>query len=144
MSLFPVSGARGPRQASLLQPAPPEVKCVPVPAPSGGINAVDGLLTMGQRNPEDYIFQYNLIPSQYGTKVRTGYRDWVTGLINAVKTVLPYSGSTSAAGRLWVMTQAGIYNATTSAAGPAVNTAFPTVDTTSGYGQWTNYTTLAG
>lgn len=142
-ALFPSSGPRGPGKSSLLQPVPPEVKCVPVPAPNAGINAVDGLLTMGERGPEDSIFQYNLIPSQYGCKVRTGYQDWVTGLAG-IRTVHPYTGSVSANDRLWVMNTNGIYNASTSAVAPAINTAFPSVNSTSGYGQWTNYTTVAG
>jgi hypothetical protein len=111
----------------------------------GGINAVDGLYGMGSRTPEDSIFQYNLIPSQYGTKVRTGYADWATGVgTNGIRTVMPYTGSSAAASRLWAMANNGIYNVTASAAAPAINTAFPTVDTTSGYGQWTNYTTIGG
>lgn len=143
--LFPVSGPRGPRQAKLLQPTPPEIKCVPVPAPNAGINSVDGLLTMGERNPEDSIFQYNLIPSQYGTKVRTGYRDWATDVgDDGVRTLHPYTGSTSSANRLWAMANDGIYNVSSSGASPAVNTTFGTIDTNSGYGQWTNYTTTAG
>lgn len=143
--MFPVSGSRGPRPASLLQPSPPELKCVPVPAPNAGINAVDNLLSMGERGPEDSIFQYNLIPSQYGCKVRTGYQDWCTGVgTGGVRTLHPFIGSASGNNRLWAMANNGIYNVSTSAAAPAINTAFPTVDTTSGYGQWTNYTTIAG
>lgn len=142
---FPISGSRGPRKASLLQPSPPEIKCVPVPAPNSGINAVDGLLTMGQRNPEDSIFQYNLIPSQYGTKVRTGYSDWATDVgDDGVRTLLPYTGSSSGANRLWAMANDGIYNVSSSITSPVVNTTFPVIDANSGYGQWTNYTTIAG
>lgn len=142
---FPVSGSRGPRQAKLLQPSPPEIRCVPVPAPNGGINAVDGLLTMGERSPEDSIFQYNLIPSQYGCKVRTGYQQWSTGVgTGGVRTILPYTGSTSGQNRLWAMAEGGIYNVSAGGASPVINTAFPVSDTTSGYGQWTNYTTIAG
>lgn len=143
--MFPVSGSRGPRDAKLLQPSPPELKCVPVPAPNAGINAVDNLLSMGDRGPEDSIFQYNLIPSQYGCVVRTGYQDWCTGVgTGGVRTLHPFIGSTSGNNRLWAMANNGIYNVSASAAAPAINTAFPTVDTTSGYGQWTNYTTIGG
>lgn len=142
---FPISGNRGPRQAKLLQPSPPEVKIVPVPAPMQGINAVDGLLTMGERSPEDSIFQYNLIPSQYGCKVRTGYADWCTDVgDDGVRTIHPFTGSVAASNRLWAMAADGIYNVSSSAASPAVNTSFPVADTTSGYGQWTNYVTTAG
>lgn len=143
--VFPVSGARGPRKASLLQPSPPDIKCVPVPAPNAGINAMDNLLTMGTRNPEDSIFQYNLIPGQYGCKVRTGYRDWCTDVgTDGVRTLFPYEGSSSGATRLWAMANDGIYNVSSSAASPAVNTTFGTIDSDSGYGQWANYTTIAG
>jgi len=144
-SLFPVSGPRGPRKAQLLQPVPPELKCVPVPPPMGGINAVDGLYGMASRSPEDSIFQYNLIPAQYGTKVRTGYQDWATGVgTNGIRTVMPYTGTSSAANRLWVMANNGIYNVSTSVASPVVTVTFPVIDSDSGYGQWTNYATAAG
>lgn len=143
--LFPISGARGPRPAKLLQPTPPETKCVPVPAPMAGINAVDGLLSMGERGPEDSIFQYNLIPAEYGTKVRTGYRDWATDVgDDGIRTIMPYTGSVSANNRLWAMANDGIYNVSSSGASPAVTLAFATVDANSGYGQWTSYTTAAG
>lgn len=143
--MFPVSGNRGPRQASLLQPSPPEIKCVPIPAPNSGINAVDGLLTMGERGPEDSIFQFNLIPSQYGCRVRSGYSDWATGVgIGGVRTLFAYEASTDPNDRLWAMSSDGIYNVSAKVVGPAVNTAFGTVDSTSGYGQWTACTTIAG
>lgn len=143
--VFPISGSRGPRKASLLQPSPPELKCVPVPAPNSGINAMDNLLTMGSRNPEDSIFQYNLIPGQYGCKVRTGYRDWCTEVgDDGVRTLFPYAGSSSANSRLWAMANDGMYNVSSSVASPSVDTTFPTIDANSGYGQWTNYTTIGG
>jgi hypothetical protein len=142
---FPVSGSRGPRNATLLQPTPPELKCAPIPAPMGGINAVDGLYGTGERSPQDAIFLYNLIPSQYGTKVRTGYRDWCTDVgTDGVRTILPYTGSLSSENRLWAMASDGIYDVSSSAATPAVDTSFAVTDATSGYGQWTNYTTAGG
>jgi hypothetical protein len=42
------------------------------------------------------------------------------------------------------MASGGIYDVSSSVASPAINTVFPTVDSTSGYGQWTNYTTIGG
>lgn len=140
--MFPVSGSRGPRPATLLQPSPPELKCVPVPAPNSGINAVDNLLSMGDRGPEDSIFQYNIIPSSYGCKVRSGYRTWCSGVGTEVRTLLPFTGTITS--KLWAMGPLGIYDVSVSAVGPALNTAFPASDATSGYGQWTNFTTLAG
>lgn len=143
--VFPISGPRGPRKASLLQPSPPDLQCTPVPAPNAGINAVDNLLTMGPANPQDSIFQYNLIPDQYGCRVRTGYQDWCTNVgVGGVRTLFPYQGSSSAALRLWAMAQNGIYDVSASSGGPGVTLAFPVSDSTSGYGQWTNYTTIGG
>lgn len=143
--MFPVSGPRGPRKPSLLGPTPPSVVCVPVPAPMGGINAVDGLLGMGQRNPEDSIFQYNLIPSQYGTKVRTGYHDFATEVGDGgVRTLIPFTGADSSATRLFAAAEDAIYDTTAGGAAPPSAIAFAVANSTSGLGKWTNYTTTGG
>lgn len=143
--LFPVSGARGPRPAKLLAPIPPEVKCVAVPAPNGGINAVDGLLTMGTRSPEDAIFLYNMVPSSYGTKVRTGYREWCTNVgTDGVRTVIPFTASAFSSNRLFACASDAIYNVSSSTDTPTAEISFLTVNDSSGLGKWTNYTTLAG
>jgi hypothetical protein len=42
------------------------------------------------------------------------------------------------------MANNGIYNASASSAAPSLLVTFSTVDATSGYGQWVNYTTIAG
>lgn len=143
--IFPVSGPSGGRPSSLIGPSPQSTRIEPIPAPNTGINAVDGLLTMGERGPEDSIFQYNLIPSQYGTKVRTGYSEWAIQVgTSGVKTILPYTGSIAVNDKLWAMASGGIYDVTASVTNPAVNTAFGTINSTSGYGQWTAFTTIAG
>lgn len=143
---FPVTGPKGPRPSGgLAPPSPQETKIQPIPPPMGGINAVDGLLTMEGRSPEDSIFQYNLIPSQYGVRVRSGTEEWCTHVgTNGVRTLIPYTGSTSSVSRLFAAASDAIYNVTTSSAAPSSSIAFVTSDSTSGYGQWANFTTLAG
>lgn len=144
-ALFPVSGPGGGRPSSLIGPSPQSTRIVAVPAPNAGINAVDSLYTMGERNPEDSIFQYNLIPSQYGTKVRSGYREWATAVgTGGVKTLMPFTGSVVTNDKLFAAGQNGIFDVSLTVNNPVAVIAFGTIDATSGYGMWTNYTTIGG
>lgn len=127
----------GYQKARLLPRSPQTTDVVPVPAPQGGVNRVTGLAEMP---PNDAIFMYNLIPSEFGTKVRTGYAEWATGVgTGNVKTIVPFSGATSANDKLYAMAASGIYDITTSVASPAVKLAFATVDSNSGLGVWANF-----
>lgn len=130
------------RPAPISAPIPQIVKSVPVPAPQKGINAVDGLISMG---PEECIFMYNMSPAQYGTRVRTGYKEWVTNVdLNGVRTLIPYTGSSSANDRLFAVGQSGFYDISATGTAPALILGFPVSNATSGYGIWTGYTTIAG
>lgn len=142
-ALFPVSGPGGPRPGQLLAVSPQQTKPVPLPAPNKGINAVDGLAQMA---PDEAIVMINMVPSSYGTRVRTGYREFATsiGTSGGIRTVLPFTGSVVANNRLFATADDGIYNISAGGAIGAADITFPVVNTTSGYGQWTNYTTTAG
>jgi hypothetical protein len=50
---------------------------VHLPAPTGGINAADPASAMP---PTDCLSLYNLIPYQYGLRVRSGWREWCTNV----------------------------------------------------------------
>jgi hypothetical protein len=114
----------------------------PIPAPQKGINAVDGLIAM---SPEEAIFMYNMAPSQYGTRVRTGYKEWVTSVdVNGVRTIIPYTASVSANDKLFAVGQAGFYDISSTGTAPALLLAFPSATSVSGFGIWTAYTTVAG
>lgn len=141
--MFPVSGSRGMRKAALLQPSPQDTQAIPIPAPNAGINAVDGLVGM---KPDEAIFMSNMVPSQYGVRVRTGYREFATGVgAGGIQTIIPFNGASSAADRLFACATGGIYNVSAGGAGPwAASIAFATIDSTSGYGLWTNFVTIAG
>ena len=50
--------------------AQPTAQSMTVPAPVGGINAYDSLMQMP---PNDCIYAYNLMPVEYGLRLRKGY-----------------------------------------------------------------------
>lgn len=124
--------------------SPQTTKTVLIPAPNGGINVLDMLVATPQ---EDSILQYNLIPSYYGTRVRTGITQWAQqlGAGANVRTIIPYNGSTSANDKLFAAGQLGIYDISVFGANnPAAAIAFGTADTTSGLGGSVAFATLAG
>jgi len=136
--LLPKIGGRTP----ILAQVPQIMKSAPVPAPQKGINNVDGLIAM---DPQEAVFMFNFQPSQFGTRVRTGYREWVTDVdADGVRTLIPYTGSQAANDRLFAAGQAGFYDVSTSGTAPALILAFASVSTTSGFGIWTGFTTLTG
>lgn len=132
-----------PQQMTMVGPVPQTTKIQMVPAPQGGINAMDMLAATPAT---DSIFQYNLVPSQYGCKVRTGYTLWGTAIgTGGVNTVLPYNGSIGAQDKLFCAGKNGIFDITsTGANNPAALITFGTIDANSGYGGWTAHATLAG
>lgn len=140
--VFPVSGRRGMRQGQLLQPSPQTTESDKVPAPIAGINAVSNIAEMG---PTDAVSLFNLIPARYGCKVRTGWAEHCTNVgTGGVKTVIPFTGSIAVEDRLFAAAGNGIYEVSASSAAPTLLEVFPVADATSGYGGWTNFTTIAG
>lgn len=124
-------------RAKALVRSPQTTGAVGVPAPNSGVNRIDGLSEMG---PKDAIFMYNLIPSEFGTRVRTGYQEWCTSVgTGGVRTIIPFTGAATANDRLFGCAGSGIYDISASATAPAVILAFPVVDDTSGMGIWANF-----
>lgn len=115
--------------------SPQTTKSVSLPAPQGGVNRVDGLAAMP---PQDAIFLYNMIPSEYGTKVREGYAAWVTDVGDGgVRTIIPFKGVGTS--KLFGVAEDGIYDITNTGTSPAAEISFGTVDSMSGYGTWVNF-----
>jgi hypothetical protein len=112
-----------------------------LPAPMGSINTVSSGAAMP---PEDCIFRYNLIPGEYGLRVRLGSREWVTGLDGPVLSQLPFTGSTASASRLFATTRTGIWDVTSSTAAPVQVLTFGTQDGTSGHGVSFVFSSAAG
>lgn len=108
---------------------------VSFPAPQGGINRVDGLAGMPAA---DAIFLYNMLPSEYGTKVRDGYAVWAEDVGDGgVRTIIPFTGP--ATGKLFACAEDGIYDITSSVSSPSAEISFAVANTTSGMGTWTNF-----
>jgi hypothetical protein len=111
-------------------------------APVGGINAITNLSEMSFK---DAIYSFNMVPSRYGMVTRNGYVEHCTNVgTGGVRTIIPYSGTTILADKLFACASDGIYDVTTSSAAPTLKIAFGTVDPTSGYGIWVIFTNLAG
>lgn len=139
---FPVSGRGGMRPARMMTPSPQTTQCDKVPAPIAGINAVSNIAEMG---PTDAVTLVNIIPSQYGCRVRTGWSEWCTNVgTSGVKTIIPFTGSIAVEDRLFACAGNGIYEVSASTDAPTLLETFPVADDTSGYGGWTSYTTIAG
>ena len=114
-----------------------------MPAPNKGINAVDPLATLG---PEFCISSTNLVPDGRGMRVRTGYREFATSVgSGGIRTLIPFTGSTTATDALFATTSAGIFNVTAGGAGPwTAEVTFAINSGTSGTGVWNNFVLDSG
>lgn len=125
--------------------SPPSAQTYTVPAPVGGLNTVASGL---QLPPSDCVLSYNLIANESGLRVRLGYREWVTGLTgttdNKVRTSIPFSGTSSGSGKLFVTTETGIWDVTVSTDTPTQVLAFASPTGRAGYGVSTVVVTAAG
>jgi len=125
------------------------LQSVVLPAPIGGIN---GRETLASNNPQNCIYAYNLVPSEYGMRTREGYRDWAVGLETApglglgVRSIVPYvaEGSTEADDRLFAVTNEGLWDVTVFNDTPTLALAFAVQDDSAGYGNSIHYAADSG
>ena len=126
------------RLAKAQQPAS---QAVTVPPSVGGVNALDPLIAMP---PQDCIYTYNLLPSEYGLRLRQGYREWATGVgttATEVRTIIPYSGHNTASDKLFAVTADGIYDVSLfNTTVPSREVVFSTTANDSGYMNWAEMT----
>lgn len=115
---------------------------IPVPIPYKGINAITPL---GQMDPQECIYAYNLIANQGGMQVRPGYATWCAGMADSggVRTVIPVRGNSSGNDKLFGVTSQGIYDCTSSTATPTKVVSFGITTGNAGWGQWEHCTNLA-
>jgi hypothetical protein len=74
-------------------------------------------VSSGVLMPPGYsIYSYDVIGSTHGLRTRLGWREWVTGIGEQVRSLLPYTGSTSggASDRLFACTSTGIWDVSSS------------------------------
>lgn len=116
-------------------------KKVTVAAPIGGDDTVS---PGGQIPPERSILSFNLMGCEYGLRSRLGWREWVTGLDGPTRSGLPFFGSTAANNRLFVTTQTGIWDCSSSTASPSQVVTFGTQGSESGFGVSAAFTDLNG
>jgi hypothetical protein len=95
------------------QPIQPTVKSASIPASVGGVNAYDSFMMMP---PQDCIYTFNLMPVEYGLRLRKGYTEWSQGLAGDVRTLIAYDSASEdqSKDRLWAVTQFGIWDVTIS------------------------------
>lgn len=65
-------------------------RALTIPSSSGGINAISSFANMP---PQDCIYTYNMMPSEYGMRLRKGYREVVKNLGGEVRSLIPFLGS---------------------------------------------------
>lgn len=138
-------GLRQP-SSSLGAPAQARIAPVSIPASVGGINALDSFMAMP---PEDCIYSYNMMPVEYGLRLRKGYGEWCIGLTDDVRTIIGYESTDDGTtlDRLFAVTAAGIYNISNRSNPVDQMLAFDPVpaglEDAAGYGVKTEFTTDA-
>lgn len=130
--------------------AQPTAQSITFPAPVGGINAYDSLMQMPSN---DCIYTYNLMPVEYGLRLRKGYTEWATGCIESpqrataeVRSIIPYESNVNSADqdRLFAVTDEGIWDVTNFATtSPSQVATFVEVGDESGRGVWCEFTGAA-
>ena len=93
------------------QPTPQTMQTYFVPPSVGGINSLDSIASMP---PQDCLYTYNLMPSEYGLRLRKGTRQWASGLPSGCRSLVPFEGQSadSTTDRLFAVCSEGIYNIT--------------------------------
>ena len=124
------------------QAVPQTMQSYNVPPSVGGINALNSI---AQMPPEDCLYTYNLMPSEYGLRLRKGVKEWARGLPSECRSIIPFEGqfADSSTDRMWAVCKEGIYNVTTFGTTEPVQEVAFTVDITgeAGYGVSTEFTT---
>ena len=109
-----------------------------MPGPVQGMNATANLYGM---SPGEALFTVNLIPSEFGSRTRLGFKEWAHSMLgDGIRTIIPFDGSDSdhIADKLFAVTNTDIYDVT--AGGAAVSKAtFADQGAESGWGHFTHY-----
>ena len=125
------------RGAALGTPTEPSVKVVGIPAPVGGINAVDPVAGVP---PQYCLSATNLLADGRLMKARPGYQAHATsvGNGNGVRTIMPFEAAASASNKLFAACREGIYDITSGGAIGAASISLSN-GTNTGFGVWTNF-----
>lgn len=138
-----VSGFYPQRGSGAFFPQPePTLKVAPIPAPVGGINAVDNLAAL---DPKYCLDAVNLIADGRTMKVRPGYVAFATsvGNGNGIRTIIPFEAAATTNNKLFAAAPEGIYDITAGGAIGAAEVALSN-GTNTGWGVWTTFVSDAG
>lgn len=152
---------------SLRVPQQQTTQAAVIPAPLRGMNAS---LAVAVDTQEYCLWAINMLPSEYGLRVRKGYRDWQIDLPYEVRTLMTYSGDGSdfllletgdhllletgddvllesnenQAEKIFAACIDGIYDVTDVGATPQLMYTFTTQSDDSGFGTWINIVDESG
>jgi hypothetical protein len=125
------------------RPAPQTTKSQRMVVPARGM---DGRVNLGQATPDVAIYQYNILSSEYGMRVRSGFQEHCINLVSVtatgVKTIIPYESSDTAQNRLFAVTNEGIWDCTEYDT-PVLVFPFSITTDSSGIGNYIQYITDA-
>tara|TARA_R110000851_G_scaffold129651_1_gene262742 strand:+ start:24487 stop:26073 length:1587 start_codon:yes stop_codon:yes gene_type:complete len=115
----------------------------------GGINARQSI---GSEDLNHCIYTYNLLPYEFGMKVRSGFREWTVGIdtglggASGVRTLIPFDSAIqgSVDDRMFAVTNEGIWNNIEFGEVPVLEVAFNNNGPRAGYGTYAHYVTDAG
>jgi len=120
---------------------PATVQPMTIPASVGGVNALTAFTAM---SPDQAIYLFNSVPSEYGLRLRRGYREWATGVDGDVRTLITFDAQSGdlAEDRLFAVSENGIYDVTSfNTTAPVQEVVFNDQSDGAGYGTYVNFTT---
>lgn len=129
-------------RASRLGQAPqPTHQLTTIPASVGGVNALESVMAMPV---QDCIYAFNLMPSEYGQRIREGYQVYAENMTGDVRTILPFEASSEdfADDKLWAVTDQGMWDISTASQAPTQVSSVVFTDNTepAGYGVHCEFT----
>jgi len=159
----------GAAATSLKVPQAQTAQATTIPAPIRGMNAS---LSVAVDTQEYCLWAINMLPSEYGMRVRKGYREWQIGLTEEVRTIINYTGAGSlyllledggrillesgddllneagsdftSVEKIFAVCTDGIYDVSTVGEAPILRLTFATQSGDSGFGTHINYVSAAG
>ena len=113
------------------------------------IKGVDARENMANMDPLKCIFMYNIMPKDFGAKVRQGYREWANGFtgVDGTRTLMTFLGlaEDESEDRLFACTSEGIFDVTADGeVTPTQVVTWPIQGTGAGLTIFTQFTTAAG
>lgn len=114
------------------------------------IGGVDSRVPVSSNNPLVCIYAYNIVPSEYGLRVRSGYREHQVGIGAGnnlgIRTIIPFKAATDNAGddKLFAVTNEGIFDVTIEGGDPILVWTFANTGNDAGWGNYAHYITGGG